>query len=123
LQQILPFVDPNEPHEVPRTSILFGVGSNSLEKQRKAASERDINLNLWKNYLIGACCLTSGSDRYLYFQEYEKYLIKTMDESENLSTSQTNLLNPAPAMNVDFTVVESTSKFYANFGTATSLIK
>ncbi|CAF0877343.1 unnamed protein product [Brachionus calyciflorus] len=124
LQQILPFVDPNRDQpEVPRTSILFGVGSNSLEKQRKAASERDINLNLWKNYLMGACCLTSGQDQYLYYREYEKYL-KTSEERENLFSSQSNLLNPnPPAVNVDFTIYESTSKFYANFGTATSLIK
>lgn len=127
LQQLLPYVDPNEqPHEMSRTSILFGVGSNSLEKIRRAATERDISLNLWKNYLIGACCLTSGSDRYMYYQEYEKALIKTDDQNENAATSSLSAPNQnstPSAINVDFTVVESTSKFYTTFGTATSLLK
>lgn len=81
LQQLLPFVDPNEPHDMPRTSILFGGGANSLEKIRKAANERDANLNLWKNYLIGACCLTSGTDRYIYYGDYEKALHKIDDSN------------------------------------------
>ena len=86
LQQLLPYVDPNEPHEVPRTSILFGGGANSLEKIRRAANERDANLNIWKNYLIGACCLTSGSDKYIYLKEYEKALIKTDDAADSALT-------------------------------------
>ena len=92
LQQILSFVDPNEqPHETSRTSILFGVGANSLEKIRKAANERDANLNLWKNYLVGACCLVHGSDRYLYYNEYEKAMMKTDENSENqLSVNKKN---------------------------------
>lgn len=125
LQQLLPFVNPNEQqHEMSRTSILFGVGSNSLEKIRKAANERDINLNLWKNYLIGSCCLTSGSDRYLYYQEYEKAFVKTDESSESQYNVTIQNPNPVtPAINVDFTVVESTSKFYTTFGTATSMLK
>lgn len=147
LQQLLPLVDPNEqPHEsTSRASILFGVGANSLEKIRRAASERDANLALWKNYLMGACCLTSGSDKYLYLHEYEKAMIRTsLDETNGMSvppsivtdsgvqsptvvTSAASSLNipnaAASAINVDFTVVESTSKFYATFGTATSLLK
>lgn len=82
LQQLLPFVDPNEPHEVPRTSILFGGGANTLEKIRRAANERDANLNVWKNYLIGACCLTSGSDKYIYLRDYERVLTRIDDTSE-----------------------------------------
>ena len=149
LQQLLPFVDPNEPHEIPRTSILFGGGANSLEKIRKAANERDANLNLWKNYLIGACCLTAGADKYLYFSDYEKAQIKKDDTNEstlkapvssmpstNIQTSSNTLpaslpsnavsassSSTASAMNVDFTVFESTSKFYTTFGTAVSLLK
>ena len=49
LQQLLAYVDPNEqPHHetTSRTSILFGVGANSLEKMRRAASEREANLAL-----------------------------------------------------------------------------
>lgn len=87
LQQLLSFVDPNEqPHETSRTSILWGVGANSLEKIRKAASERDASLNLWKNYLIGACCLAYGSDRHFFYNEYEKALLKTDENSENICT-------------------------------------
>lgn len=152
LQQLLPFVDPNEPHEMPRTSLLFGGGANSLEKIRRAANERDANLNLWKNYLIGACCLTSGTDRYIYYGDYEKPLLKsevtsegnsmrkttsssmttaqsqanqnsTGGVSQNLSTTLPNNISTSSAINVDFTITESTSKFYATFGTATSLLK
>ena len=84
LQQLLSFVDPNEqPHETSRTSILWGVGANSLEKIRKAANEREANLNLWKNYLIGACCLAYGSDRQLFYNEYEKALLKTDENIDN----------------------------------------
>ena len=68
---------------MPRTSILFGSGANSLEKIRRATTERDANLNLWKNYLIGACCLTSGSDRLLYYSDYEKALNKTDDNEQS----------------------------------------
>ena len=136
LQQLLTLVDPNETHEIPRTSILFSSGANSLEKVKRA-TEREANLNLWKNYLIGACCLTSGSDRYLYYVDYEKALHKS-DESTNhettnittststttsSSTSGSTTTTTSTAVNVDFTVVESTSKFYANFCTATSLLK
>jgi len=85
LQQLLPFVDPNESHEtMPRTSLLFGGGANSLEKIRRAANERDANLNLWKNYLIGACCLTSGTDRYIYYGDYEKALHRSEEGGENV---------------------------------------
>ncbi len=122
LQQLLTLVDPNEVHEMPRTSILFGSGANSLEKIRRATNERDANLNLWKNYLIGACCLTSGSDRYLYYSDYEKaYMTKSDETNETLCAS--SISTTASAINVDFTIVESTSKFYATFGTATSLLK
>ena len=87
LQQLLPFVDPNgESHEMPRTSLLFGGGANSLEKIRRAANERDANLNLWKNYLIGACCLTSGTDRYIYYGDYEKPLLRS-----DLSSDSSNM--------------------------------
>ena len=128
LQQILPYVDPNEQHhETSRSSILFGVGANSLEKIRKAMNERDANLNLWKNYLIAACCLTSGSDRYLYYSDHEKALIRTTDETNESSNLITNSApTTAPAAHVDFTIVESSSKFYTSsstFGTATSLLK
>ena len=133
LQQLLPFVDPNEqPHETSRSSI-FSVGGNSLEKMKKAASERDANLNLWKNYLIGACCLAYGSDHYLYFNDYERALMKTDEINDSAkSQAQPNATNISStgiqagtpsAMNVDFTFVESTSKFYATFGTGTSLLK
>ncbi|RNA38647.1 furry isoform X3, partial [Brachionus plicatilis] len=118
LQQILPFVDPNEPHEPARTSLLFG--NNALERSRKIG-ERDINLNLWKNYLMGACCLTTGSDQDLYSSEYRKYTSRVQDPL-NMSSGQ-NLASSSTAVNYDFTIVESTSKFYANFGTHTSLIK
>jgi hypothetical protein len=37
--------------------------------------------------------------------------------------AQNSSSGTASAMNVDFTIVESTSKFYATFGTATSLLK
>lgn len=114
-----------------------------MEKIRRAASERDANLALWKNYLMGACCLTSGSDKYLYVHEYEKAMMRTsaedsfgipatlstgIDSASNTSaapgTTAANIPNAAAsAINVDFTVVESTSKFYLTFGTATSLLK
>jgi hypothetical protein len=134
LQQLLTFVDPNEqPHETSRTSILFGVGANSLEKIRRAANEREVSLNLWKNYLIGACCLAYGSDRHFFYPEYERALLKTDTENSQsilsdavVTAAQNNYQQSSAAntsMNVEFTIVESTSKFYATFGTGTSLIK
>ena len=119
LQQILPFVDPNEQPEPARTSLLFG--NNALERSRKIG-ERDINLNLWKNYLMGACCLTTGSDQDLYSNEYRKYNNR-LDESAKNSSSHSLHVSSSTAVNYDFTIVESTSKFYANFATHTSLIK
>jgi hypothetical protein len=51
-----------------------------------------------------------------------------LDSASNASaapgTTAANIPNAAAsAINVDFTVVESTSKFYLTFGTATSLLK
>jgi hypothetical protein len=44
-------------------------------------------------------------------------------QPHNLSATLPNNMSASSAINVDFTVTESTSKFYATFGTATSLLK
>jgi hypothetical protein len=46
-----------------RSSFVFR--SNDILKK---ANEREYNLNLWKNYLICACCLTiSGTEKFQQF--------------------------------------------------------
>lgn len=91
--QLLPSVDPNEhpAHETTtsRASLLFGVGATSLEKMRRAASERDASLNIWKNYLLAACCIMPGSDRHVYAREYERAMTR-MSEEENSIAQQQN---------------------------------
>jgi hypothetical protein len=90
LQQLMHSVDPNEhpSHEATsRTSLLFGVGANSLEKMRRAASERDAALNIWKNFLVGACSLAPGSDRLMYMRDYERAMTRT-DEWAELAAPQ-----------------------------------
>ena len=100
LTQLFPYVDPNDSNE--KSSSFFG---SSLDKLRKQAFERLVNLNLWKNYLICSFCLTPGSGK--------NYPVSNNNNESLLSTN--NISN--------FSNTIENSKFYTTCGTATSLLK
>jgi hypothetical protein len=56
-----------------RSSFVFR--TNDLMKK---ANEREYNLNLWKNYLVCACCLTlSGTEKSQQFNVDTRFIYKT----------------------------------------------
>lgn len=101
LTQLFPLIDPVDIQHESRTS-LFGI---SLEKAKKQASDRMLNLFLWKNYVTCAFCLTPGSGK-THLMTNESLL--SMD-TFTLSSGSSNAIE--------------NSKFYTSCGTVNGLLK
>ncbi|CAF4578036.1 unnamed protein product [Rotaria sp. Silwood1] len=85
LTQLFPYVDPNQTTEI-RSSFVFR-STDILKK----ANEREYNLNLWKNYLICACCLTlSGTEKSQQFNVDTSVYQETHQDSSKFYTPASN---------------------------------
>ncbi|UJR37705.1 hypothetical protein I4U23_030400, partial [Adineta vaga] len=86
LTQLFPYVDPNNQTTEIRSSFVFR--TNDIMKK---ANEREYNLNLWKNYLICACCLTiSGTEKSQQFNVDTSVYQETHQDSSKFYTPASN---------------------------------
>ncbi|CAF0968774.1 unnamed protein product [Adineta ricciae] len=86
LTQLFPYVDPSNQTTESRSSFVFR--TNDFMKK---ANEREYNLNLWKNYLICACCLTiSGSEKSQQFNVDQGVYQETHQDSSKFYTPASN---------------------------------
>ncbi|CAF0781184.1 unnamed protein product [Adineta steineri] len=86
LTQLFPYVDPNNQTTEIRSSFVFR--TNDIMKK---ANEREYNLNLWKNYLVCACCLTlSGTEKSQQFNVDTSLYQETHQDSSKFYTPASN---------------------------------
>ncbi|CAF4519240.1 unnamed protein product [Rotaria socialis] len=85
LTQLFPYVDPNSQTTEIRSSFVFR-NTDILKK-----NEKEYNLNLWKNYLICACCLTlSGTEKSQQFNVDTSVYQETHQDSSKFYTPASN---------------------------------
>ncbi|CAF1234262.1 unnamed protein product, partial [Didymodactylos carnosus] len=83
LNYLFSYVDPNNQTTDVRSSFVFRT-TDLLKK----ANEREYNLNLWKNYLIVACCLTiSGTERLQGYNADASVYQETHQDSSKFYTA------------------------------------